>query len=431
MPGLPLIGSLFMGHLQNATKLMGITPGTAMGLASLLGYLSLVRLLRWQRYNEVHRQYASRFNVKTKKWDITPQEAQKIMQVSSAYDMPKLLNSALSFALFKTYAIPTISKLLYATKEFSSQERVAKRYADTEILIATFVGCPMNGFHDLSVQPDGKTPAQDPRAMLALARVNYLHGRYKISNDNYLYTLALFVLEPRAWAKRFGWRSLSSLEAEAYFVCWRELGNRMAIRDIPDSLEELEAWSTAYEEEHMVPSETNRLVAHYTTAELIAAIPEAFGLRRFVERCTTCLLEDRVRSAMLQPVQPWYMHAFVKGALHLVGFVQHYLCLPRRSPSFPAHLHLPKDMAERVHPPVYRSRPWYMAELTGLGYLHHRILVAVGYYSAMPSKDLRSGGFRLEEMGPLHLEKTARSQVIQEAERLQGCPVSDMYKLLD
>jgi hypothetical protein len=157
-------------------------------------------------------------------------------------------------------------------------------------------------------------------------------------------------------------------------VCWRELGDRMAIRDIPESLEELEAWSLAYEEEHMVPAETNRLVAQYTTAEMIAAIPEAFGLRRFVERCTTCLLEDRVRIAMLcvfiltlgpvslsglmrllvhsQPAQPWYLHAFVKGSLHLLGFVQHYLCLPRRSPSFPAPLDVPRDMTERVHPPV-------------------------------------------------------------------------------
>lgn len=423
----------FMTNLRDAVGLIGValTPTTAISLASLFGYLALVRVLRWRRYNALHHQYASRFNLKTKRWDITPQEAQKIMLVSSAYDMPKLLNSALAFALFKTYAIPTISKLLYATKEFSSQERVARRYADTEVLIATFVGCPMNGFHDLSFQPDEKTPAEDPRAMLALARVNYLHGRYKISNDDFLYTLALFVLEPQAWAQRYGWRSLSSLETEAYFVCWRELGHRMGIRDIPESMEEMKAWSIAYEEKYMVPAKTNELVATHTTAELISAIPEAFGLKRFVERCTICLLEDRVRTAMLQPAQPWYLHAFVSGSLHLVGFVQGYLCLPRRSPCFPADPLLPKDQTARLRPSVYRSRPWYKAESKGLGYLRDRLLVALGYYTVMPSNDLKSEGYRLEEMGPSHLEKTARAQVIQEAERLQGCPISDLYKLLD
>jgi hypothetical protein len=107
MSGLLLIGDLFMGHILHALEVvrLALTPGAAIGLASVLGYLSLVRLLRWQRFNAVHRQYASRYNARTKRWDITPQEAQKIMQVSNSYDMPKLLNSALSFALFKTYAI--------------------------------------------------------------------------------------------------------------------------------------------------------------------------------------------------------------------------------------------------------------------------------------------------------------------------------------
>jgi hypothetical protein len=70
-----------------------------LGVTVSLGYLSLVRLLRWRRYDKIHRQYGAKIN------ELTPQEAQNIMLVSYLYDMPGLLNYALSFALFKTYSV--------------------------------------------------------------------------------------------------------------------------------------------------------------------------------------------------------------------------------------------------------------------------------------------------------------------------------------
>lgn len=68
---------------------------------------------------------------------LSPEEAQRVILVSTSYDMPLLLNYSLAFALFKTYAIPSISKLLSVTGEFKSAETVSKRYADTEILIGS------------------------------------------------------------------------------------------------------------------------------------------------------------------------------------------------------------------------------------------------------------------------------------------------------
>lgn len=46
--------------------------------------------------------------------------------------------------------------------------------------------------------------------------MNYLHSRYqkagKISNDDMLYTLSLFVLEVERWVGLYEWRSLTPLE---------------------------------------------------------------------------------------------------------------------------------------------------------------------------------------------------------------------------
>lgn len=86
-----------------------------------IGYLTLVRLLRWRRYNARHKKWAGR-----KLDSITPEEAQTILHGITMWDMPGLFGGlksvrsterslylpveilvvyALSFALFKTYAI--------------------------------------------------------------------------------------------------------------------------------------------------------------------------------------------------------------------------------------------------------------------------------------------------------------------------------------
>ena len=142
--------------------------------------------------------------------------------------------------------------------------------------------------------------------------MNYLHGRYrksgKISDSDMLYTLSLFVLEPIRWTRRFEWRELAEVERCAMGTYWRFMGDVM---DIPFTalqshnsgwtdglhfLDELEAWSLAYEAEHMLPAETNKAVAKGTIDIALYLLPKrlhAAGLD-FV----SSLLEPRLRKAM-------------------------------------------------------------------------------------------------------------------------------------
>ena len=100
----------------------------------------------------------------------------------------------------RTYGVPTISSLLCSTRQLSEVEFAGRRYADTSLLISEF----------LSWAPDSD------RANSAIARMNYLHGLYqksgKISNDDMLYTLSLFVLELRQWIDDYDWRTLTDME---------------------------------------------------------------------------------------------------------------------------------------------------------------------------------------------------------------------------
>ncbi|KAF8804023.1 hypothetical protein BYT27DRAFT_7340340 [Phlegmacium glaucopus] len=423
----PPAGDVLCAFLTN------IPPPVQVGFGGLLIWLLVVRAFRWKRYNAIHRQYQAKYDERT----MTAEEAQVVMKVSIMYDMPLLLNYSLAFALFKTYAIPSISELLAATKELKSKETVSRRYADTELLIATFVGCPISGFLDPSFAANNKGPdaqsADDPRAMIALARVNWLHSKYKISNDDFLYTLTLFVLEPGVWAERYGWRPLSQLEKYAFYVFWVEIGKKMGIEEIPESLEELIAFSKEYEERCMVPAPTNAEIAAYTIDELLSAAPEALGIKTFAQRITICLLDDVVRVSMMQPEQPWYMHALMKSVMSTIAFVQRWLLLPRLSFRFPVDVRLPDVNADascpRLYPMKWQARPWYKPESTGLGYYRDKFLVFIGWHTEMPGPHLRSAGYRLEEMGPLRFEDDGHEEVMQQAAKLHGCPVTGPWSL--
>jgi hypothetical protein len=90
--------------------------------------------------------------------------------------------------------------LLCETQQLGKVEYAGRRYADTSILIVEFLA---------------NSPTSE-RANSAIARMNWLHGRYqkagKISNDDMLYTLSLFVLEVPRWVNQYEWRTLTPME---------------------------------------------------------------------------------------------------------------------------------------------------------------------------------------------------------------------------
>lgn len=136
--------------------------------------------------------------------DSIPRCSHQLSSKSHQYHTPELHYSPLSTYIltykFRTYGIPTISKLLCETKQLSEVQYAPRRYADTAVLITEFLA---------------HSPSSD-RANSAIARMNYLHSMYqrsgKISNDDMLYTLSLFVLEVERWVRENEWRSLTPME---------------------------------------------------------------------------------------------------------------------------------------------------------------------------------------------------------------------------
>lgn len=142
--------------------------------------------------------------------------------------------------------------------------------------------------------------------------MNYLHDRYrkagKISNDDMLYTLGLFALEPVRWTDLYDWRQLTQVERCALGVLWKDMGESMEIsfdqlnlQDSADSglawLNALQNWCSNYEAENMVSAKTNEELSKATLDIAMFNVPKL--LRRVTLKLISALLEPRLRRAMM------------------------------------------------------------------------------------------------------------------------------------
>lgn len=234
---------------------------------------------------------------------------ERISFLSTNHDFPWDVEQSLSLAFFKTYGIPTISALLDKTGEF--RERAQKRYDDTELILAEILD---NGI-------------DSERGREATRRMNRMHGRFEIRNEDYLYVLATFVLVPLRWNRRYGWRRYTKKEELATLNYWRALGRRMNIRDIPDSIAELERWNDEFERANLRFSESSRNVANDTLGLFLSWYPAP--IRLLLRPAVLALLDDALLDAFGYAHPP----AWLRRALDLALRVRARLVarLPRRA----------------------------------------------------------------------------------------------------
>lgn len=253
-------------------------------------------------------------------------DCQRILHLSFGYEFCWDSTRALELALYRTYCVPSISGLLDRTGEF--HRNAQRRYDDTALLVAEIC----------------KGGYERGRGRDALERMNWVHGHYRIANDDFLYVLSTFVHEPIRWIDRYGWRPTCRTERLGYYHFWREVGTRMGIRDIPPSHEAFEGWARAYEERMFRRAESNRKIG-IATRELFASwYPRP--LTPLVRRAIHALLDDAVRDAFGFPRPSPILRGSIDAALKLRARVVRRLP-PRREPNFFT------DRPNRSHPPDY------------------------------------------------------------------------------
>src|SRR5437870_685660 len=222
---------------------------------------------------------------------------------------------ALSFALFRTYAVPTIGQLLHRTGEFTAQ--VQKRYDDTVLILDTVLEY---GF-------------DHPTGRAAIRRMNQMHGAYPISNDDLRYVLAAFVVAPVRWLRDYGWRDLTEVELRASVAYFRRLGTLMGIQDIPADLAGFERLLDDYEAARFEPNYSSRMIAD-VTLDLMATFPAQRMLpAAWVRAGAQALMDPQLLDALGYRRPDRRLVAGLHGALRARAALVRRLP-PRRRPSY-------------------------------------------------------------------------------------------------
>lgn len=239
------------------------------------------------------------------------EDASEIYRLSSAYEFPWDFSRALELALYRTYAVPSIGRLLAETSEFTG--RPQKRYDDTALLLDAIVE---HGFGSAQ----GRT---------AIRTINRMHRAYDIGDDDMRYVLCTFVVTPKRWIDAYAWRRMSRHEIVASAVHYRTLGRHMGIPDVPGSYEEFEEYLDTYEAAHFAWDEGARRVSEATLDLMASWYPRP--LAPFLRAATLALLDEPLlRAFRYTPPAPGTC-AIVRRAVLLRGRAVR-LMPPRRVP---------------------------------------------------------------------------------------------------
>jgi uncharacterized protein (DUF2236 family) len=241
-----------------------------------------------------------------------------ISRITGHHEFPWDIQQALSFALFRTYAVPSIGRLLHETDEFT--DRTQKRHDDTVLLLETVLDDGMEN-------PDGRA---------AIRRMNQMHGRYDISDDDMLYVLSTFVVAPVRWIEEFGWRPLTETEKVAAVAYYRRLGRLMGIRGMPDDLAGFERHLDVYEARHFAYDPGARAVADATLDLFTTFYPRP--LRPAMRVFAVALLDDHLRRAFRYDAPPRWVQRLARRSLRARGRLVR-LMPPRRRPYDPRRSH--------------------------------------------------------------------------------------------
>ncbi|GLA63050.1 hypothetical protein AtubIFM54640_004187 [Aspergillus tubingensis] len=226
-------------------RLITIHPlTTSITILALTIYLTLVQHLRYQRKTAIEAPFTTN---KRPLSSMTIEEAHTIITQLQELEFPYAFAKARRMALLKAGGIPTMSKLFAVTGQ-NNRRNAGKRAVDTEILLR-----------------ESQSQRRDSdRYATAVARMNYLHARYrranKITDDDLLHTLGDGLAEILNVVEREEWRGFTDVEICALGIFHRNLGEDMGIPFdvLPSKAEgwedgvqfalELIRWTVQYEE---------------------------------------------------------------------------------------------------------------------------------------------------------------------------------------
>jgi hypothetical protein len=275
--------------------------------------------------------------------------------------------------------------------------------------------------------------------------MNYIHSGYqasgKISHDDLLYTLSVFMTEPPRWIERYEWRTFTPMEICAVGTFWKGVADSMFIdyqsrleggisgkgwKDGIEFWEDVARWARRYEEKCMVPAVTNKQTGDETANMLMYLVPDA--LKPAGKVAISVFMEERLREAMMYEKPPAWVRSTVLGIFAVRKFVLRYLTLPR-----PDFLRVNDFTEQNEHGrytfQTYKVHPYYAKPTFWNRWGPEALLTRLFGGEVPGSEKFLPKGYKFEEIGPEKMANRGKDVTDKFEERLKvertpGCPFS-------
>lgn len=211
------------------------------------------------------------------------------------YRFPYEVGLGLQMAYLRTYASPRVAGLLVATGHV--QHAPLRRATDTALFMYEL-------FHHGLDSDVGRQ---------VVHRLNQMHHRWSIRNEDYLWILGTFAVLPAQMIDRYAWRKLTDVERQASTDWYRELGTRMGITGIPANYEDFEDAFRDYEVRHLRRNEAGQQLLKASWDTAVKLLPKA--VRPFARPAAAILTDEPARSALGFSNPDPVTAAAIKGAL--------------------------------------------------------------------------------------------------------------------
>ncbi|KAK2768579.1 hypothetical protein FQN54_000435 [Arachnomyces sp. PD_36] len=366
----------------------------AVVLVALTSYMVLVRRLRYRRMMKIEAPFAPG---KRRLSSMTVKEAHEIMTELQELEFPYSFAKARTIALLKSGGIPSMSKLFAATGQ-NTKRTAGKRGVDTEILLR-----------------EAQAQCRDSdRYTAAVARMNYLHARYrragKITDADLLHTLGDGPTEIMHVVEDEEWRPFTDVEKCALGIYHKTLGEDMGIPfdQLPSSADgwknglhfamELRDWTVQYEKEVAKPTKTNDQFVRVYVDSAMSSFP-GFAVT-FVRKLLGADLSDVMRTSLSLESPGPILSTLLATITASRKLYLRYLALPRSSSDAVKLVQVTPNPGTNLYNFERQGlEPWYVPATFLSNWGPEGWLVkALG--GKVPGERYDSGGYDLMTIGP-------------------------------
>lgn len=207
------------------------------------------------------------------------------------------VHAGLLLGFSRQVAVPSIARVIYRGGGGDTQHDIAQRIDDTLALFGAFL----------------KWGPSSPEGRAAIARMEDIHSRFQITDEQKRYTLATLIFEPDRIAQHLGVDLFTAGQREAIWRFWCSVAEQMPLAGLPATSEELRRWMLDYEREHWrYTSDGRRVVETFFDDWTTRWFPRR--ARHLGRQVLLALMDDALRAALQLEAPSKYLQRLVRAS---------------------------------------------------------------------------------------------------------------------